>query len=60
MLTGTALIGVEGNEIYLTENESTTIPVGKNISSRIGKINLEILEIQFGSYLGEDDVLRIS
>lgn len=61
VLTGTALIGVEGNEIYLTENESTTIPVGKKHKlSNPGKINLEILEIQFGSYLGEDDVLRIS
>ncbi|QIB82966.1 mannose-1-phosphate guanylyltransferase/mannose-6-phosphate isomerase [Enterobacter sp. T2] len=61
VLTGTALIGVEENEIYLTENESTTIPVGKKHKlSNPGKINLEVLEIQFGSYLGEDDVLRIS
>ncbi|MFX4311667.1 hypothetical protein F8O53_06870, partial [Enterobacter sp. 63] len=36
-------------------------PVGKKHKlSNPGKINLEILEIQFGSYLGEDDVLRIS
>ena len=61
VLTGTALIGFEDNEIYLTENESTTIPVGKKHKlSNPGKINLEILEIQFGSYLGDDDVQRIS
>jgi len=61
VLTGTALIGVEDEVVYLTENESTTIPVGKKHRlSNPGKINLEILEIQFGSYLGDDDVLRIS
>lgn len=61
VLTGTALIDVEDDAVYLTENESTTIPVGKKHRlSNPGKINLEILEIQFGSYLGEDDVLRIS
>lgn len=61
ILKGTALISVEDEEFYLTENESTTISVGKKHKlSNPGKINLEILEIQFGSYLGEDDVLRIS
>lgn len=61
ILKGTALISIEDEEVYLTENESTTIPVGKKHKiSNPGKINLEILEIQFGSYLGEDDVLRIS
>ncbi|EKS7425687.1 mannose-1-phosphate guanylyltransferase/mannose-6-phosphate isomerase [Enterobacter cancerogenus] len=61
VLTGTAQIRIEEQQIYLTENESTTIPVGKKHQlSNPGKINLEILEIQFGSYLGDDDVKRVS
>ncbi|OAT78838.1 mannose-1-phosphate guanylyltransferase/mannose-6-phosphate isomerase [Mangrovibacter phragmitis] len=60
VLTGTASILVDNNAFFLTENESTTIPVGKKHKlSNPGKINLEVLEIQFGSYLGEDDVQRI-
>ncbi|WP_226570984.1 mannose-1-phosphate guanylyltransferase/mannose-6-phosphate isomerase [Mangrovibacter yixingensis] len=60
VLAGTASIQVDNNAFFLTENESTTIPVGKKHKlSNPGKIDLEVLEIQFGSYLGEDDVQRI-
>ncbi len=60
VLAGTASILVDNNAFFLTENESTTIPVGKKHKlSNPGKIDLEVLEIQFGSYLGEDDVQRI-
>jgi mannose-1-phosphate guanylyltransferase len=60
VLAGTSRIQVGSEDFLLTENESTTVSVGeKHKISNPGKINLEILEIQFGSYLGEDDVQRI-
>ena len=50
-----------GNEIVLVhENESIYLPMG--ITHRMinpGKINLELIEVQTGSYLGEDDIIRI-
>ena len=43
----------------LSENESTYIPVGEVHSlENPGKLMLEIIEIQSGSYLGEDDIVR--
>lgn len=60
VLSGTALIQIGDKEKILLENESITISVGeKHKLSNPGKTKLEILEIQFGSYLGEDDVERI-
>jgi len=49
-----------GEEILLlTENQSAYIPVGvRHRLSNPGKIPLEIIEIQSGSYLGEDDIVR--
>ena len=56
---GTAQIVNGENEITLHENESTFIPMGnKHRLSNPGKINLEIIEVQTGSYLGEDDIIR--
>lgn len=51
---------VHGNEeIILRENESTFIPaLTKHRLENPGKINLEIIEVQTGSYLGEDDIQR--
>ena len=50
-----------GNEIILVhENESIYLPMG--VTHRMinpGKINLELIEVQTGSYLGEDDIIRI-
>ena len=50
-----------GNEIVLVhENESIYLPMG--VTHRMinpGKINLELIEVQTGSYLGEDDIIRI-
>ncbi|HDV2051939.1 TPA: mannose-1-phosphate guanylyltransferase/mannose-6-phosphate isomerase, partial [Escherichia coli] len=44
----------------LTENQSTFIPIGsQHMLENPGKIPLELLEIQSGSYLGEDDIIRI-
>ena len=43
----------------LSENESTYIPVGiVHALENPGKVPLEIIEIQSGSYLGEDDIVR--
>ncbi|WP_435189480.1 mannose-1-phosphate guanylyltransferase/mannose-6-phosphate isomerase [Pseudothioglobus sp. nBUS_23] len=49
-----------GNEIFnLKENESTYIPKGEiHRLENDGDINLEIIEIQTGDYLGEDDIIR--
>jgi mannose-6-phosphate isomerase-like protein (cupin superfamily) len=46
-------------EFTVTENESTYIPVGvKHRLENIGKIPLELIEVQTGGYLGEDDIVR--
>jgi mannose-6-phosphate isomerase-like protein (cupin superfamily) len=43
----------------LTENESTFIPLGvKHRLENPGRIPLELIEVQSGTYLGEDDIVR--
>ncbi|WP_413725020.1 mannose-1-phosphate guanylyltransferase/mannose-6-phosphate isomerase [Sodalis sp. RH16] len=60
VLAGTAKVTVEDKCFLITENQSTFIPVGsKHMLENPGKITLELLEIQSGSYLGEDDIVRI-
>ena len=60
VVSGTAKI-TRGEEIFLLEeNQSTYIPLG--VQHRIenpGKIPLNIIEVQSGSYLGEDDIVRL-
>lgn len=47
------------DEILLRENESIYLPIGcVHLLSNPGKIPLEIVEVQSGSYLGEDDIVR--
>jgi mannose-1-phosphate guanylyltransferase/mannose-6-phosphate isomerase len=60
VVQGTARI-VRGNEeMILTENESTYIPLGTpHRLENPGKIPLHVIEVQSGSYLGEDDIVRI-
>ena len=59
VVKGTARIVKGDEEILLTENESTYIPVGeKHRLENPGKIPLELIEVQSGSYLGEDDIVR--
>ncbi|WP_277188512.1 mannose-1-phosphate guanylyltransferase/mannose-6-phosphate isomerase [Caballeronia sp. BR00000012568055] len=59
VVRGTALV-TRGDETFiLAENESTYIPIG--ITHRLenpGKMELEIIEVQSGTYLGEDDIVR--
>jgi mannose-1-phosphate guanylyltransferase/mannose-6-phosphate isomerase len=59
IVKGTARI-TRGDEIFvLTENQSTYIPLGvKHRLENLGKLLLEIIEVQSGSYLGEDDIVR--
>ncbi|MCS4274569.1 MULTISPECIES: mannose-1-phosphate guanylyltransferase/mannose-6-phosphate isomerase [Raoultella] len=60
VLSGTAEVTLEDKVFYLTENQSTFIPAGStHMLVNPGKIPLELLEIQSGSYLGEDDIIRI-
>ncbi|WP_087691052.1 MULTISPECIES: mannose-1-phosphate guanylyltransferase/mannose-6-phosphate isomerase [unclassified Pandoraea] len=59
VVTGTAEITNGEKTILLTENQSTYIPLGEvHRLSNPGTIPLEIIEIQSGSYLGEDDIVR--
>ena len=59
VVSGTARV-TRGDEVFLlTENQSTYIPVGvRHRLENPGKIPLEIVEVQSGSYLGEDDIVR--
>jgi mannose-1-phosphate guanylyltransferase/mannose-6-phosphate isomerase len=59
VVRGTARV-TRGEETFLlTENESTYIPTGtKHRLENPGKLPLEIIEVQSGSYLGEDDIVR--
>lgn len=59
VVQGTARV-TRGEEVFLLEeNESTFIPVGtKHRVENPGKIPLHIIEVQSGSYLGEDDIVR--
>lgn len=59
VVKGTALVQRGEETMLLSENESTYIPVGvKHRLSNPGKIPLEIVEVQSGPYLEEDDVIR--
>ncbi|WPZ14207.1 mannose-1-phosphate guanylyltransferase/mannose-6-phosphate isomerase [Nitratireductor rhodophyticola] len=60
VVRGTARV-LKGEEtITLTENQSTYIPLGEiHALENPGKIPLELIEVQSGSYLGEDDIIRL-
>lgn len=59
VVKGTALVTRGDEQILLTENESTFIPLGTiHRLENPGVIPLEIIEVQSGSYLGEDDIVR--
>lgn len=59
IVNGTAKVTCGEKEFVLSENESTYIPLGtKHRLENIGKIPLELIEVQTGSYLGEDDIVR--
>jgi mannose-1-phosphate guanylyltransferase/mannose-6-phosphate isomerase len=59
VVSGTARITCGEKEFLLEENQSTYIPTGvKHRIENPGKIPLHIIEVQSGSYLGEDDIVR--
>ena len=59
VVTGTAMVTRNEENFLLSENESTYIPLGiKHRLENPGTIPLEIIEVQSGSYLGEDDIVR--
>ena len=59
VVRGTAKVTCGDTESLISENESTYIPLGvKHRLENPGAIPLELIEIQSGSYLGEDDIVR--
>lgn len=61
VVKGTAKITRDEKTFILSENESTFIPLGiKHRLENPGVIPLELIEVQSGSYLGEDDIVRFS
>jgi len=59
VVKGTAMVTRGDEVLMLTENESTYIPIGtRHRLENPGVIPLEMIEVQTGSYLGEDDIVR--
>ncbi|GLQ95652.1 mannose-1-phosphate guanylyltransferase/mannose-6-phosphate isomerase [Dyella mobilis] len=59
VVSGTAEVTCDDKVFLLTENQSTYIPLGSVHRLRNpGKVPLELIEVQSGSYLGEDDIVR--
>lgn len=60
VVRGTAEVHVDGKITMLSENQSIYLPLGcHHRLANPGKIELELIEVQTGSYLGEDDIVRI-
>ncbi len=60
VLHGTAEVTVNGAVRLVRENESVDLPIASDHRlANPGKINVELIEVQTGSYLGEDDIVRI-
>jgi len=59
VVSGTAKVTQDDKTFLLSENESTYIPLGTTHRlENPGKVALEMIEVQSGSYLGEDDIVR--
>ena len=60
VVSGTAEVTIDGKVQLLQENQSTYIPAGgTHRLANPGKVPLELVEVQCGPYLGEDDIVRI-
>ena len=59
VVEGTAHVTLDGTEHIITENQSIFVPLGAvhRMENR-GKLNMTLIEVQTGSYLGEDDIVR--
>jgi mannose-1-phosphate guanylyltransferase len=59
VVQGTALVEKDGRQELVGENQSTYIPLGsRHRLTNPGKIPVEMIEVQSGPYLGEDDIVR--
>jgi mannose-1-phosphate guanylyltransferase len=59
VVSGIAKATVGENTFFISENESTYIPIGIiHALENPGKVDLELIEVQSGTYLGEDDIVR--
>jgi mannose-1-phosphate guanylyltransferase/mannose-6-phosphate isomerase len=60
VVRGAAEVTIDGKVQLAHENESIYLPIGcEHRLANPGKIDLELIEVQTGSYLGEDDIIRI-
>jgi mannose-1-phosphate guanylyltransferase/mannose-6-phosphate isomerase len=60
VVKGTAEVTCGEKTFLMTENQSTYIPIGEvHRLHNPGKTDLEMIEVQSGSYLGEDDIVRL-
>jgi mannose-1-phosphate guanylyltransferase/mannose-1-phosphate guanylyltransferase/mannose-6-phosphate isomerase len=60
VVNGTALVTRDGEQLLLRENESTFLPLGSvHRLENPGQIPLNLIEVQSGPYLGEDDIVRL-
>jgi len=60
VVSGTARVTNGDKTFLLSENESTYIPIGTiHALENPGKVDLELIEVQTGRYLGEDDIVRL-
>ena len=61
VVKGTADVELDGTKTILSENQSIHIPIGsKHRLSNPGKLPLELIEVQSGAYLNEDDIIRFN
>ncbi|GGX92085.1 mannose-1-phosphate guanylyltransferase [Litchfieldella qijiaojingensis] len=60
VVSGAARVSISDDTFLLGENQSTYIPVGQvHVLENPGRIALELIEVQSGTYLGEDDIVRL-
>lgn len=60
VVSGAAMVHRDGEEVLVRENESIYLPLGcLHRLANPGRIPLELIEVQSGSYLGEDDIVRL-
>jgi len=60
VVSGTAEVTIDGKVTMISENQSIYLPLGcLHRLANPGKILLELIEVQTGSYLGEDDIIRV-
>ena len=60
VVSGSAMVQIGDKEIFLRPNESTYIPMGTvHRLTNLGTIDLVMIEVQVGEYLGEDDIVRL-